>query len=138
MTLFLTVDNDYGVAFNHRRQSRDSAVVKDIASYLVGNIIMTAYSAKLFGDMQQVVVTDDIFKSPTDAYVFCECIDVSDCFYLFDKIVLYKWNRDYPHDTVLSKAPQECGFALGSTSEFVGTSHDTITKEVWIKHNEQK
>lgn len=138
MTLFLTVDNDFGVAFNRRRQSRDSAVVGDIASSACGDIITTAYSAKLFGDMPQVLVTDDIFQPKADGFVFCECADAAEHFDIFDTIVLYKWNRDYPHDVILSKTPVQCGFALESTAEFVGTSHDNITKEVWIKHNEQE
>lgn len=138
MTLFLTVDNDFGVAFNRRRQSRDSAVVCDIASSACSVIRMTAYSAKLFGDIQQVLVTDDIFLPKTDGFVFCECVDAAKHFDIFDTIVLYKWNRDYPHDIVLSKTPMQCGFVLESTTEFVGSSHDNITKEVWIKHNEQK
>lgn len=132
MTLFICVDNQNGVAFNRRRQSRDSVLTADILSSKSGIIRMTEYSIKLFGNAEGASVSGDLF-SDADGDVFCECMDASEHFALFDRIVIYKWNRDYPHDTVLSKMPQECGFTLVSTSEFAGSSHDNITKEVWCR-----
>lgn len=132
MTLFLTVDNAFGIAFNHRRQSRDGVLISDLLSSAEGMIKMTGYSSKLFSNAQNIIVCDDIFaECKCDA--FCECIDASPCFDMFDRIVVYKWNRDYPHDITLSKTPAECGFRLCDTYDFVGSSHDNITKEVWCK-----
>lgn len=133
MTLYLTVDNDLGVAFNGRRQSRDSALISDMLSSSDGMIKTTQYSAKLFGDAQNVFVCDDLFATH-DSDVFCECIDASPYFALFDKIVVYKWNRDYPHDVLLSRSPEECGFVLCDTYDFVGSSHEKITKEIRCRH----
>lgn len=133
MTLYLTVDNDLGVAFNGRRQSRDSVLISDILSSSDGIIKMTRYSAKLLCDAQNVFVCDDLFAT-FDGDIFCECIDAAPCFEHFDKIVVYKWNRDYPHDVLLSKSPKECGFALCDTYDFVGSSHERITKETWCKN----
>ncbi len=133
MTLFLTADNGNGVAFNRRRQSRDSVLISDILSSAKGIIKTTEYSAKLFADAQNIFVCDNIFAS-ADGNVFCECVDASPYYKLFETIIVYKWNRDYPHDITLSKTPAECGFVLCDTYDFVGSSHDNITKEVWHKH----
>lgn len=132
MTLFLTVDNGLGVAFNHRRQSRDVALISDILSSASSRIAMTEYSAQLFGDTQDIFVCDDPFALP-HGDIFCECVDASAYFDLFDKIVVYHWNRDYPHDVLLSKTPDKCGFALESTRDFAGSSHERITKEIWCR-----
>jgi hypothetical protein len=47
--------------------------------------------------------------------------------------VVYRWNRRYPGDVFfdldVSAAPWRCV----ETEEFVGSSHEKITKEVYVK-----
>ena len=50
MTVFVCIDDTMGMAFNGRRQSRDSAVVEDILATCGGVPQMDARSEKLFGE----------------------------------------------------------------------------------------
>ena len=49
MKVFVCVDDGFGMAFNGRRQSRDSAVVEDILATCGGKPRMDERSEKLFG-----------------------------------------------------------------------------------------
>ena len=50
MTVFVCIDDTMGMAFNGRRQSRDSAVVEDILRSCGGVPQMDGRSEKLFGE----------------------------------------------------------------------------------------
>ena len=49
------------------------------------------------------------------------------------KIVLYRWNRHYPSDVKWEPDLEGLGFALTETTEFPGTSHEKITREVYVR-----
>ena len=46
-------------------------------------------------------------------------------------IVIYGWNRHYPSDLKFDIDPIKEGFQLQSREEFSGSSHESITKEVF-------
>ena len=49
MYLIFCVDDQYGLQFNHRRQSRDSKVIEDIIDHIEGNVLLVnPYSSVLF------------------------------------------------------------------------------------------
>ena len=50
-----------------------------------------------------------------------------------EKMVIYRWNRHYPSDIRWEPDLAELGFALKETTEFPGTSHEKITREVYEK-----
>ena len=50
-----------------------------------------------------------------------------------DKIIIYKWNRDYPADKYFDI--DLSSYELISTQDFQGSSHDLITEEIYIKEN---
>ena len=50
-----------------------------------------------------------------------------------EKIVLFRWNRVYPADTWLDLSLDEEGWHLVNCQEFSGSSHKTITQEVYEK-----
>lgn len=53
MLIIACVDEKNGMMFNHRRQSRDSAVCQDILQECRGKkLYMSAYSQKMFSEMQ--------------------------------------------------------------------------------------
>ena len=49
MTVIVCLDNANGMMFNHRRQSRDANVIKDILKTINGaSLLIAPYSASLF------------------------------------------------------------------------------------------
>lgn len=130
MKLIICVDDNNGMMFNKRRQSKDSAVRSDIAAEVGKNTLwMNRYSAKQFQDIPdlQICVQED-FLAKAEGYAFAECdvIDVKP-----EQVILYKWNRLYPADVHFNL--DLSSFRLERTTEFEGTSHEKITKEVYVK-----
>lgn len=131
MKIFICLDNDNGMMFNNRRQSRDSKVVEDIIKTVGENtLFIDGYSENLFKDFCNVTVTDDLFR---DGFVFVENRDIEEFCDRISVLTVYRWNRKYPNDFALSFDISDKGFTLSDTSEFEGTSHEKITKEVWVK-----
>ena len=132
MKVFVCVDDNFGMAFNKRRQSRDSAVVKAMVD-MVGNgrIFMNSYSAKLFKEKD--ITVDESFLDLAEDRDFCFVENVSLEGYeeKISEIILFKWNRIYPSDVKLNIDLDNR--KLVKTFSFVGNSHDLITCEVWAK-----
>ncbi len=56
MTAILCLDDNNGMMFNHRRQSQDKQLRKQIISHLKGNPLwMNAYSANQFSDFTEFI-----------------------------------------------------------------------------------
>lgn len=135
LTVVLTVDDAMGLAFNNRRQSRDRNLIEDLMSEINGPVYVTGYSMPLFEKFaDRVYVAEDPIKScPDGASCFLEMTDISCFTEIIDKLIIYKWNRLYPSDVRLSGSPLEHGFRLISATDFQGSSHEIITKEIYIK-----
>ena len=122
MVLFVCLDDDNGMMFNNRRQSKD-CIVRQRMLELVGDgkIWMSEYSQMQFEE------GIDVCRNKEEAgYIFAENPD--DIIGLeFDKIIAYRWNRSYPSDKTLSIE----GKTLVSTYEFPGNSHEKITEEIY-------
>ena len=127
MTIIFCIDESGGVAFNRRRQSRDSAVAAD-AIALVGTLKISEYSAPLFAG-NSVETCDPL--SETEGAVFLERTDAAPLLDRADTLVIYNWNRRYPADVRFTADPAACGFELCEETEFPGTSHEKITRQVW-------
>ncbi len=102
MNLIICWSVNKGISFNHRRVSRDMAMIADIKE-LLGQQSLRIHPASqsLFDDSGIPLICDESFLSDageTD-YVFVE----SDAYLPFeddiDQIIAYNWNRDYPADT---------------------------------------
>ncbi len=136
MHLYICVDAYGGLRFNRRRQSRDSAVCADILQCADGAPLhMTESSRKLFSEAETNIRCS---KNPAELaadgeHCFAECIPLSPFLKKIESITIYRWNRAYPADEKLDFDPIEAGFALKSTVEFAGTSHEIITKEVYAR-----
>ncbi len=136
MHVIVCLDNQNGMLFNHRRQSRDRAVIVDILQHLDGRILkVRKCSEDIFPvDGETIWVSE---RSPEDvaAEEVCFVEDAPLCPVL-DKITtltIYRWNRDYPGDFYLDIDPVQAGFRLQTSTEFPGYSHDKITKEVYVR-----
>lgn len=136
MKVFICLDDNNGMMFNNRRQSRDEKVVKDIIKMVDGHSLwMNDYSAKIFdGYIEKLNVTpsflDNMGKSD---FCFVEGDDVKKYIAFIDEFIIYKWNRKYPADKVFDIELYEFGFELQQIEEFGGKSHEKITKEIYIR-----
>ena len=129
MKVFILVDNKGGRMFFGKRQSRDSLLIEDVLK-TVGeeSLYITPYSAPLF---EGAAVETESF--PSDGYFFNETLPLKENIEKIDTLIIYKWNRDYPADFYLDIDPKAEGFTLSETSEFSGSSHEKITKEIYTR-----
>lgn len=130
MKLIVCVDDRMGMAFNKRRQSRDRVLCEDIAGLVGGaQVWMDPRSVMLFEGLGMQITSEG---APEEGeYVFLEFTAPSRLSAPPEKIVLYRWNRHYPAD-VRFDLPLE-GYSCAETAEFPGSSHETITREVYEK-----
>lgn len=133
MKLICCIDDNGGMMFNRRRQSRDREVVRDILESAGGRTVwISAYSKPLFGDVANVKETEsDPVYIPAEDFYFAETPPNNDMLASVSELIIYKWNRSYPSD-------QKClirfdEWKMQSTAEFPGFSHEKITKEIYLK-----
>lgn len=134
MTLILCLDDENGMMFNHRRQSRDRVLISEMLSH-IGNrrLFVSLYSVALFpADIPNITVADDPCADVAEGdFAFVEDTDPVAHWDRVTELILYRWNRLYPADKSFSG--DMTAFHLAETTEFVGSSHDKITKEIWKK-----
>ena len=132
MTVFICIDDNNGMMFNNRRQSRDSAVVSKIVEMSNGGrLFMNGYSSKLFDGIDVLVCENFMEKAESGDFCFAENISLSDFDEKIKTLVLFKWNKIYPSDKKMDILLD--GRTLEQTFDFEGSSHDIITCEVWSK-----
>ena len=132
MTLVLCADDRGGLSYNHRRQSRDRAVCADLLTQGEGRLLwMEPGSRALFPEEAQTVRTADqpwALAGPGDL-CFLEFSDPAPALERADRLVVYRWNRHYRSDRKIALPPE--GWRLTGQTEFLGHSHDVITKEIY-------
>ena len=136
MHLYICLDDNNGLRFNRRRQSRDSAVCADVLrSSLEAPLHMTEYSRKLFApaDGNIICSEDPLARAGKGEHCFAESLPLAPFLDRMESITVYRWNRSYPSDEKLDFDPIAAGFSVSSTVEFPGTSHENITKEVYTR-----
>ena len=129
MHLYICLDDRNGLQFNHRRQSRDSAVLEDLRSQLRGSLLIDPFSEKLIREAEIPYV----LPPETAADFFAENVPTEEILAQTTKLVVYRWNRHYPADIRWEPDLISRGFRLEETSEFPGKSHEKITREVYVK-----
>lgn len=131
MILIACVDDNLGMAFNGRRQSRDRAVAERIAALTEGKRLwLHPYTAKLF---EGGVCADEAFltQAGEQEFAFTELAAPGFLEERIELIVLYRWNRVYPADVRFDI--DLTGWKQLSSTEFTGTSHEKITEEIYTK-----
>lgn len=130
MTILLCVDNNFGIKFNKRRQSKDKEVIRKIYEITKGKrLFIDSFSSDLF-EKNKVEICDKFPQNAIDDdYFFTENPEFCD-FSKIDKIILFCWNTVYPSDVKFA-LPKE--FKIVTTCEFKGNSHDKITEVIYEK-----
>ena len=128
MRAALCLDDQNGLSFNHRRLSRDRAQQEDLLT-LAGGAPMWVRpcSAALFswaGD--QVRAAEELPAAPGALSFLEDCLPPLG---QVEELILYRWNRTYPADIHFDWDLSL--FTLTDRREFPGTSHETITREIY-------
>lgn len=137
MILIACIDDGGGMMFNGRRQSRDSVLTKHIIGITAGKKLwMDKYSEKIFAPEKPknlFTCADPLAEAGKGDYCFTEDIQPGAYEDRIEMIMLYKWNRAYPSDLLFDIPLEEHGWKISTTRDFVGTSHDKITEEVYMR-----
>lgn len=134
MVLICCLDDNKGMMFNKRRQSRDIEVTKRIIELTKGKqLYIDEYSKKLFQQAGfnsfEVLNSQDLPESENTC-LFLENIPPSSFENKALEIILFKWNRVYPADSYFDIC-LDFPWQLKSTKDFCGKSHEKITMEVY-------
>ncbi len=133
MNVIICLDDNNGMLFNNRRQSRDKMVLCDIFRDLRGETLyITPFSENLMADYSdRISVCDDVSEIDAGQWFFCENVDLMPFVDRIEKIIVYNWNRVYPAD--FSCSLDFSAYTLVGEFEFECNSHKVITKKVFVK-----
>jgi len=139
MKLILCVDDEMGIAFANKRQSKDKYLCENIAALSKdASLLMNTYSGKMFLEygLDDMIIADDFLKyAKNDDFCFAENNDFTEYLTKIDEIVLYRWNRHYGADEFFDPNILQ-DFRMYAKRDFVGFSHDTITEERYKRWKE--
>lgn len=133
MNVILCLDDNKGLLFNNRRQSRDKAVLDDVFNGLNGEeLTVTSFSEKLFADYSENIIVDDTpFENEENSNIFAENLSLQQFMTKIDKITVYNWNRAYPCDFYCDVDFSQ--LTLIEEIDLTGNSHEKITKQIFAK-----
>ena len=130
MNIIVCLDDNKGLLFNNRRQSRDKIVIKNIVDNITDNIYIDDYSKELFEEYLDLDKIKQISNNiDENGYYFIEDYSLISNVDNIDNIIIYNWNRSYPSDIKFDIDLNN--YNLISEEEFVGFSHEKITKQIY-------
>lgn len=94
------------------------------------------YSAPLLSEFavpQLCVDADFLSKAGIGEFCLVENVDVMPYLPFIEKVILFHWNRAYPSDVRFPINLRSGKWTLQSAEDFVGSSHNPITMEVFTK-----
>ncbi len=131
MYVMVCVDNSLGVAFNHRRQSRDRGLRERLLELSRESVLwVSPYTAPLFRTHapQLRCAAEPLTAAGPGEFCFVERESLRDC--RPEALYLYRWNRSYPADQWLELSLSD--WTLTARRDFSGSSHPCITEEVYL------
>lgn len=132
MVVVVCVEDRWGMLFHKRRVSQDRVVYQDLLESCPTYLWMQDYSATLFADLpQEKIKVADTFlqQAQKEDWCFVEKQTLKNVESAIEQVILYRWNRKYPADFYFDLDLSQ--WILLETKEFVGNSHEKITKEVY-------
>lgn len=120
MQVIVCVDDNGGMMFNKRRQSRDRVLCEYVMRLSEGHqVYMSAYSAKLFSEDDRIVVSENYLEEASgEDFCFVEKEPLKAFENEIKKLIIFKWNRVYPADQYLDIDPEK--MTKVQEEEFVG------------------
>lgn len=140
MIVIVCLDENGGMMFNRRRQSRDRVVTERIRSLCRGSVLwMNAYSAEIYGELEGVEVRtaeDFLTRAKEGEWCLAETGGLGPVKERIEGLRVFWWNRKYPSDVRLDVELSE--WEKVSTLEYPGYSHEKITEEDYGKRGETR
>ena len=128
MKVIVCLDDNNGMLFNNRRQSRDSLLIEHIMSGSGDEKLnILEFSKGLF--TQYAGKINVVTEIKCEGVYFIENVDLTEFVDMIDEITVYKWNRAYPADFCCNI--DFSSFVVKDVCEFTGNSHEKITKIVY-------
>lgn len=138
MKVILCLDENCGMMFNQRRQSRDRRLTERILQICAGRKLwMNSYSRKLFTDVKaENIFTDEKFlqKASDGEYCFVESERLQAYEDKIERLIVFWWNKRYPADFHLDLSLHD--WEKISSEDLKGFSHDKITEEIYRKKHD--
>jgi len=134
MKIAVCLDDNNGMMFGKRRQSKDRLLRQDLLQMTEGSTLwMSPYSAKQFAEEAAHIAVDPDYltKAGPEDWCFVEDGDITEIACAVTGIAIYRWNRRYPADKHFPANLFSDRWTLEQTREFPGSSHETITLEVY-------
>ena len=133
MKIIVCLDERNGMLFAGRRQSMDSILRREALNLAVAQPLwMNGYSAGQFGQEGNIRVDEDFLShAPEDAWCFVENTDLTPYLERISQVAVYRWNRHYPSTAWFPMDYFADKWQLRSARDFAGSSHETITEEVY-------
>ena len=130
MRVIICLDDNNGMLFNNRRQSRDRVLISDIIENLKGEkLCLNEFSLPLFSEYEEHI---QVCSAPEKGKLFfLENLDLSGFSQDLREVTVYRWNRAYPADFTCQL--DFSSYEIINETEFQGSSHDKITKLVYVK-----
>ncbi len=99
MKLIVCMDDKNGMAFNHRRQSRDRVLAERIMELTENaKLYIAPYSQTLFQADWVVVSPDYLTCAGQNDFCFAELENLNGYEDNVQELILFRWNRVYPAD----------------------------------------
>ena len=137
MILMVCLDDNNGMMFNHRRQSRDRILREKMLQLTADTTLwMNEFSRRQFGQTEAAqICTDEDFLLRAEPGQVClvENLPVQPVADQVEKVVVFRWNRTYPADQWLDLDLTQQPWQLFYQEEFAGSSHEKITMEVYTR-----
>ncbi|MDO4500511.1 MAG: hypothetical protein Q4B60_04480 [Erysipelotrichaceae bacterium] len=126
MKLIICLDDNNGMSFNKRRQTRDIKMREHLYKKLNGNrLLISPYSEKLYSGYENVLVSDNYLEiAQENDYILSEIDDITDILDKCEGLIVYYWHRSYPSDFKVS-IPNS--FKIINSEDFSGKSHNQIS-----------
>lgn len=129
MNIIICLDDNNGMLFNNRRQSKDSEVTRKITEIVKDNrFFIHTFSTSLFNN--NYLLNDNMLDTAGENdFCFVENLPLLPHISRIRSIYVFRWNRIYPYDMATDIDFNK--LTLIRTEEFKGNSHDKITLEVY-------
>ena len=133
MRIAVCIDENWGMLFCKRRQSQDRQLRRRLLDGAGEHRLwMNVYSAKQFEPSDRICVDEDFLeKAGPEDLCFVEDADILPFADKIRQVRLYHWNRRYPSTEFFPREAFEGRWQLESREEFPGSSHETVTEEVY-------
>lgn len=129
MITIVCIDDNKGMMFNKRRQSRDRVLNEWIMNFAADRpLYMFEYSREIINDESVVYINDIEDIDGKDGVFFNECVDPA-AMNDNGELIVCRWNRAYPSDVKFTLSDED--YEIELLTEIAGSSHECITIESW-------